>query len=465
MTYDSDTEKLSKAELYRKYALAFIADYRTVYHGGCIYNYHGNHYRLETEPTVAIRQWFQQKRIGTTSTTVNNTLDEVKGYCRRYDGKAFPFWTVDENRPDPKSLIPFRNGMLSIPDYLAGNYNMLPHTPNYVSLYCLPFDFNPDAVCPQWLAFLESSLSAEGIALLQEWFGYCLTPDVSLQKFLLMVGLPRSGKGTISSILRALVGDINTAAFSMSRLIDRFSLSALATAQVALVGEVELAPNEAKKILERFKEITGNDPQTIERKGVDIKDSIVLPTRFCISANQMPHFRDDSGALAARMLIVRFCNTFVDREDTTLLERLRTELPGIAIWALAGLKRLRANGWTQSEEMIAEKKSYRRDSSTALAFLQDRCLLRHDWLTPLTPDVETTDNLMCYTTMTDLGKSFTEWSGFHDQRAEFNWVCRNLRSLLPNMPTTPPKMRQNDKLIRYMPGIKLKDIADAVDVN
>ena len=36
--------------------------------------------------------------------------------------------------------------------------------------------------------------------LLQDWMGYTLTPDTSLQKILLCLGPPRSGKGTVYRI-------------------------------------------------------------------------------------------------------------------------------------------------------------------------------------------------------------------------------------------------------------------------
>jgi hypothetical protein len=43
-------------------------------------------------------------------------------------------------------------------------------------------------------------------------------------------------------------------------------------------------------------------------------------------------------------LVLTFQNSFRDRMDTELRTRLAAELPGVALWALEGLRRLRANG-------------------------------------------------------------------------------------------------------------------------
>jgi phage/plasmid-associated DNA primase len=69
-----------------------------------------------------------------------------------------------------------------------------------------------------------------------------------------------------------------------------------------------------------------------------------IPARLAIAANRHPAFLDDSGALAARELLVTFERSFLGNEDRELSAKLHDELPGIANKALAALRRLRANG-------------------------------------------------------------------------------------------------------------------------
>lgn len=47
---------------------------------------------------------------------------------------------------------------------------------------------------------------AQSIDTLSEWFGYSLLPDTRHHKLLMLIGPPRSGKGTIARVLRGLIG-------------------------------------------------------------------------------------------------------------------------------------------------------------------------------------------------------------------------------------------------------------------
>jgi hypothetical protein len=71
---------------------------------------------------------------------------------------------------------------------------------------CAPYDFQPEADFPQFLAFLQEILEhdQERVALLQQWFGYLLVGDTSLQKFLILVGEGANGKTVIDALARTL---------------------------------------------------------------------------------------------------------------------------------------------------------------------------------------------------------------------------------------------------------------------
>src|SRR5262249_33902943 len=147
----------------------------------------------------------------------------------------------------------------------------------------------------------------------------------------------------------------------------------LVNKQVVFVGEVNLGRDRAK-ILERLKSIVGQDLQRVEEKHVAFCQSIILGSKFMIAANEMPVFNYPSGALGARLLHLRFNNSFVGREDVDLSNKLATELPGICNWAITGLRRLQRIGkFTEPEGTKEREQEFRRESSEAFAFLQD-CL-------------------------------------------------------------------------------------------
>jgi len=73
--------------------------------------------------------------------------------------------------------------------------------------------------------------------------------------------------------------------------------------------------------------------------------SVKLLTRLLVLGNRQPTWIDESGALAARQLAIVFDRSFEGKEDQSVEDALIAELPGIANWALEGLKRLRANSY------------------------------------------------------------------------------------------------------------------------
>ena len=108
-----------------------------------------------------------------------------------------PAWLGTEAAPFPPGcVLPTRSALVHLE-----TGHQVPPTPRFFAPYALEFDYRPDAPPPtEWLQFLATVWGTDTAAIetLQEWFGYCLTPDTSQHKILLLVGPPRSGKGTIA---------------------------------------------------------------------------------------------------------------------------------------------------------------------------------------------------------------------------------------------------------------------------
>jgi putative DNA primase/helicase len=153
---------------------------------------------------------------------------------------------------------------------------------------------------------------------LQEWFGYCLLPDTSQQKILLMVGPRRSGKGTIACLLRALVGPQNTASPTLAGLGTNFGLWPLLGKTVAIISDARLSGrSDVAPITERLLSISGEDAQNIDRKNMSIVTT-TLRVRFMILTNELPRLNDASGALAGRMVLLYMGTSWYGREDKAL---------------------------------------------------------------------------------------------------------------------------------------------------
>jgi putative DNA primase/helicase len=179
----------------------------------------------------------------------------------------------------------------------------------------------------------------DSIKALQEWFGYVLSGRTDLHKIFLMIGPPRSGRGTIARILEAMIGKGNSAASTLASLGTNFGLAPLIGKPLTVVGDVRLGSANEHQVVERLLSISGEDLITIDRKYAKHWTG-KLPTRFMLISNELPRLGDSSGAMATRFVVVQLEESFLGREDRALDAKLRAELTGILNWALEGLDRI-----------------------------------------------------------------------------------------------------------------------------
>jgi putative DNA primase/helicase len=304
---------------------------------------------------------------------VANLIEALAAVAYLDTRTEIPSWLDGADGPDPTRVVACANGLLDLT-----SRTLLPSSPLFFNRVCVPFDYDPQAPVPaRWLAFLGSiwPTDPEAITALQEWFGYVLSGRTDLQKMLLVTGPMRSGKGTIARILTALVGRDNMSGPTMSSLTTNFGLADLIGKSLAVVADARLPRLGAEMIVERLLTISGEDTVTVDRKHKD-PWSGRLPSRFMLLSNELPAFRDQSGAIASRLIILTMQVSNLGREDTALETDLRRELPGILNWALAGLDQLGQRGrFVEPASSAAAVKLLADAVSPIRAFLDDWCVL------------------------------------------------------------------------------------------
>lgn len=286
-----------------------------------------------------------------------------------------PSWINEqEGDPSPSDLVAFRNGFLDLKTRA-----LLPSTPRLFVINALDFDYAPTAPAPvEWTRFLASlwPTDAQSIEALADVFGYMLTDDTSQQKMFMFIGPPRSGKGTILRVLESLVGPSNRVSPSLAGLGTQFGLQPLVGKRVAMISDARLSgKTDQQPIVENLLRISGEDSLTIDRKYLG-QWSGKLSARFIMASNETPSFTDASGALPNRFIMFKFTESFLGREDRGLTGRLLAELPGIVLWALDGLDRLRARGYLLAPASGADLSDEMREQSSPIsAFIADKCVI------------------------------------------------------------------------------------------
>lgn len=277
---------------------------------------------------------------------------------------------------DTRNLVSFTNGLV---DLGAEVPEVKPHSHEFFSFTELPYAYSPGATCPQWEAFLSSIWGDNSVLKrqLQQWMGYCLTRDTSLQKFGVFMGVSRGGKGVITDMISNMIGEENTSSPSLSNLVKDSTLDKMSTSAIALIPDAHSVNiNVRDAVLSNLKAITGEDTIGFHRmyKG---SVSMKFTTKLMISTNNVPDFNDPSGALVQRMLVFPFTKSFASKPDTTLRSRLLSEIEGILQWAITGLRDLRANGgkFVEAQEGLIEKEDIKQDMFPLAQFVNEICAI------------------------------------------------------------------------------------------
>jgi putative DNA primase/helicase len=218
------------------------------------------------------------------------------------------------------------------------------------------YEWRPEAGCPEWLAFLESIFPGDQEAkdCLEEFLGLSMTEDTSFQKGLMLIGEPRSGKGTSLKVSEWLGGAKGFIGLDLDKwMVGEFSGEALIGKRVLAFPDVRLKepkwygqnfdPGGVEyQSVQRLLKITSGDKITLARKYNPIPWEGVLPGKVQWVSNKPPNFND--AVLPTRFIKLAFDISYLNREDLGLADRLRCELSGIAGRCLAAYRRATERG-------------------------------------------------------------------------------------------------------------------------
>jgi P4 family phage/plasmid primase-like protien len=283
----------------------------------------------------------------------------------------------------PRGLC-FANGFVR----LDGNRLVLEgHSPDYRARYAYGFSFEPATPFPQWQAYIDSVWEpdedrAEKAMLLQEFVGAALFALAPRFKSALMLhGEADTGKSACLNVLRGLFPPGTVSSIGLHDFEQEYRRAALAGKLLNTVAEipsVELLRSEAFKAL-----IAGDQVQGRHIRQAPFDFTPIAAHIF--AANTLPHVSDRSEGVWTRWLMLSFNRRFlrskaegVSQAKVDIVDSiLKTEIPGIVAWAVAGLERLLLNNGvytkpSSSDRALAE---WRRESNPIALFFDDELTL------------------------------------------------------------------------------------------
>ncbi len=298
---------------------------------------------------------------------IEEIISDIQDYTLNLNGMPEP--DVD--------LIPCRNGVYNIKTDTLEQFK-----PEHYFTWRLPWKYNPYARCDFLKKLIDTMLPENQIVTLYELMAYCLYRGYPYQKFFILLGRGRNGKGVFTNILIKLLGSENVSNITLNDIQNnRFAASSLYHKLANISGEVHYSDLHNTQLL---KQLTGGDLLECDRK---YKKAIkfINYAKLIFSTNQLPKTRDKTDAFYRRAFIVNFPYQFRDnpsidiklRENST---EMQTEYEGLLFEVIKHLKRLRANDFIFTHHQSIEKTRavYESLSNPLLKFIEEHCEKTYD---------------------------------------------------------------------------------------
>jgi putative DNA primase/helicase len=250
-----------------------------------------------------------------------------------------------------------------------------------------PVEYDPQATAPAFMVFLERILPSEALRrFVQRVLGYAATGKVSEEILVILHGSGANGKSTLVNAVMEALGDYAQQTAPDLLLVKRGAhpteLADLFGAR--LVASVEV--DEGRRLAESLvKQLTGRDPIKARRMREDFWQFEPTHTVF-LATNHRPEVRGTDHAIWRRLRLVPFNVTIPKpQQDRTLAEKLRTELPGVLRWIVAGCLEWQRQGLGEPDEVKAATGQYREDMDILGDFMAVRCTVHPNASAGATP--------------------------------------------------------------------------------
>lgn len=331
------------------------------------YTWKGTHYEEMPDPYL---ENFAQKEFNPQAD--NKMVSEfVKLVCRT--NLTPPDWF--NSSTDKK--INFKNGVYD----LRTNQFTEGHSPEIGFRYVLPYAYDPAARAPRFEKFLEEVMSGDPqlIAVLIEFMGYCCSMDTCWAgKALMLSGSGENGKSIFIEVLQELVGPENYSSETVSGLKNETNRQLL---EGKFFNLAEETPRKGMEEPAYFKIIVTGGQITV-RKYYKMPYKIRNKAKLIFSVNETPTSEDVTRGFFRRFQIIPFRQRFTDengRKDPFILEKLKTELPGIFNLAVEGYRRLKAQQkFTHSDASARELEAYQNKLDNVRRWTSEAVTLQED---------------------------------------------------------------------------------------
>jgi putative DNA primase/helicase len=243
----------------------------------------------------------------------------------------------------------------------------------------IPVEYDLDAQAPRFARFLREIFDGDEdlIAFVQRFAGYSLTGSTDERAFAILHGSGKNGKTTLVELLQDVMGDYARNTDTETVLRKRHAgvgndVAALKGARFVSAAEVEQGRALAES---KVKNLTGSDTVTARflfAEPFDFRPEF----KVWLSTNNKPVIHGTDDAIWDRIRLIPFTRRFAGTQaDHALPRKLRTELPGILAWMVAGCLQWQRVGLGEPDKVTAATTGYRAEMDALAAFFEERCVI------------------------------------------------------------------------------------------
>lgn len=287
------------------------------------------------------------------------TLAKTATHVRREE------WDADYN------ILVCQNGTLEL-----DSRTLREHRPDDHATSAVPYDYDPDATADIFLAVLRNAVP-DAAGYLQEFAGYCLTPDTSLETAVWLKGPRGSGKSTVIEGFQAMLGEkhdilglgeIEASPFALSRIPGKTLLTST---------EQPAAYLKSTHVIDSL--VSGESLMVnIKNKPIEIVKPVA---KVMWAMNEAPRIASAQSGIFRRVNIVAFPK-LKKVPNPDVKQYVKEEGSGILNWALDGLARLTERGKFAPPESVKNANlEWEHSNDLPAQFVEECCATDPDFET------------------------------------------------------------------------------------
>jgi len=287
-----------------------------------------------------------------------------------------------------ESLFNLDNRTIDLEPDENGLIRPTPFDPEHLLTKMANVSFNGKSACPMWEKFLDDIFlgNQDMIDFMQRVIGYSMTSSTKEQCLFILYGCGRNGKSIFTDTIAHMFGDYAVNC-PTNALIKKNYTGGIPNDVAALKGARFVTATESNQNVTLdealIKQLTGSDKITarfLHKEFFEFRPTF----KIFIATNHKPNIRGTDTGIWRRIRMIPFDLRITDaNDDRNLLKKLRTELPGIFVWAVKGYKKWLQDGLKTPKIIFEATCNYQDEEDDLGQFIKDYCIMDEEGTIPV----------------------------------------------------------------------------------